>query len=184
MAAPPSTNLRRGQAIRGSSGIYNFSEKSSNRLSRRGSSVHFDETTSIFPLRPDEDSDSLSQQVGILRGVATDDDLQGAESEDRVCSKRCCYTYNTLLERPWVGKLFRWLSVINLLSLACSSPWQVCKQGSSSEWNECKGVFLQFVIITFVDFVVSVVFTIQLILATQCILFRCCQDNKKKVRWR
>lgn len=183
MAALSSPGLRRGQAIKGSTGMYSVSGKNSNRRGSRGSAVHFDEVTSIYPAGPDENYDP-QHQVGFLRREPNEDYYQGAEYEDRVSSKKWCYTCNTLLERPWVGRFFSLCSVLNLLSLACSSPWRVCELESTKDFDECGGVFLQFVIITFVDFVLSIVYTIQLTMATQCILVHFCKDHKKKVRWR
>ena len=172
--------LRRSQAIKGSSGFYNVSEKTSPRRTRRGSSVHFDEITSIYPA---DESNDPHHQLGTLRGDSNNDGDRGAEYEDRMNGTRCLYTCSTLLERPWVGRFFSVISLLNLLSLACSSPWRVCDSAIDGGLDRCEDVFFQFVIITAVDFVISLVYTIQLFMVAQYTIFQCYQDHISKVKY-
>lgn len=181
MATPSSPALRRGQAVRGNA-VSRGNGRLSPRRGRRGSVVHFDEVTSIYP--PEDDPSDPQYRQGTLRPEPTEEDYRGHEYEEHGPSRRCCYNTSTLLEKPWVTQFFRVCAVLNLLSLACSSPWRVCDGTSGSpegEIKDCEEVFLQFVIIASVDFIVSIVYTIHLLLVFQSILFHTFWGRKKNV---
>lgn len=167
MATQSSPALRRNQQdARG----FHYAAANARR-GRRGSAVTFDEITSVFPL----DSRDLPdrQHAGTLRSDSEENDDQG--------SYDTCYTCNTLLERRWVRRLFRLCAVLNLLSLACSAPLRVCEERKNTglgnctgeEEESCIGVFTQFVVIAIVDFVVSLLYTLQLIMRIQYTVFYC-----------
>lgn len=149
--------------------------------------VHFDEITSIYPAGPEDESNDPQHLQGTLRREPTDEDYSSPEYEDHGPSRKCCYNMSTLLEKQWVIQFFRGCAVLNLLSLACSSPWRVCNKTSmpseelQSMVEDCNGVFLQFVIIASVDLVVSIVYTIHLVLVLQSILFRSFWERKANV---
>lgn len=171
MASPA---LKRSQAARGANAA-------SPRRGRRGSAVHFDEITSIYPLEPGNDVFPDSQQlVGTLTSEPEeDDDLAGSGK---------CHTCNTLLERRSVRRFFRVCAVLNLLSLAFSAPLRVCppiSEGVNSTKSDqsCDGVFVQFVVIAVVDLILAVLYTVQLIMRLQYNIFVQCYMHRKKVMY-
>lgn len=176
MATISSPTLKRTQATR-HHGPINISP----RRVRRGSGVHFDEITSIFPLdRVDSVPDS-QHHAGTLRSEPEEEDQIGAER---------CYTCNTLLERHWVKKFFRVCAVFNLLSLAFSAPLRVCSErGNSTEpdggnstdipGENCEGVFIQFVVIAVADVILALLYTVQLLLRVQYTVFLCFRRDKR-----
>lgn len=167
MAAPSSPALKRSQAARG--------VHASPRRGRRGSAVHFDETTSIYPLEPV--FPDTQQLVGTLTSEPEDDDDQAGSGK--------CHTWNTLLERRSVRRFFRVCAVLNLLSLAFSAPLRVCPpiteegQGGNSTDGSCDGVFVQFVVIAVVDLILAVLYTVQLIMRLQYNIFVWYTHRKK-----
>ena len=180
MATGSSPALRRGQAVRGNAGYSRGEGRVSPRRDRRGSVVHFDEVTSIYPAGIEADNSDPQHLQGTLRGEPTEEEYSGHD-EDHSPSKRCCYSMSVLLEKPWVTQFFRICAVLNLLSLACSSPWRVCSGSSEEERGNCEGVFYQFVVIASVDFIVSIVYTVQLILVIQSVLFHRFWEKKGQV---
>jgi len=143
--------------------------------------VHFDEVTSIYPAGTEADNNDPQHLQGTLRGEPTEEEYSGHEYEDHNPSKRCCYSMSVLLEKPWVTQFFRICAVLNLLSLACSSPWRVCSGSSEDERSDCEGVFYQYVVIASVDFIVSIVYTVQLIFVIQSVLFHRFWEKKGHV---
>ena len=172
MATPSSPALKRSQAARGL-GVH----APSPRRGRRGSAVHFDEITSIYPLEPGNDVFPDTQQlVGTLTSEPEDDDDQAGSGK--------CHTCNTLLERRSVRRFFRVCSVLNLLSLAFSAPLRVCPlpaaEGNSTEEDKsCEGVFIQFVVIAVVDLILAVLYTVQLVMRLQYNIFVWYTHRKK-----
>lgn len=161
--------------------------------------MHFDEITSIFPYGGDGDDGGgggsggggdaqLLHAAGTLRSEPEeqeeDDEEQGGE--DR------CYACNTLLERRSVRKFFRFCAVFSLLSLAFSAPLRVCSEavGSNSsssssmdlpeeEEEDCEGVFIQFVVITAVDLILALIYTVQLGMRIQYTTFLCSRKSNR-----
>lgn len=177
MATPSSPALKRTQATRGHH--HQVPDDSSPRRGRRGSGVHFDEITSIFPF--DRGGDSLPSDphhhAGTLRSEPEEDeDQSGAER---------CYTCSTLLERHWVKKFFRVCAVFNLLSLAFSAPLRVCTERKNGGNNtdmpgeDCEGVFIQFVVIAAADVILALLYTTQLLMRVQYTAFLCFRRDKR-----
>ena len=157
------------------------------RRGRRGSAVTFDAVTSVYPF--EDFSDSHLQDTGTLRSEIE-------EEEDQAASGKC-YTCNTLLERRSVRRFFCLCAVLNLLSLAFSAPLRVCSNLPEAEGTnctkflvkngsgeDCKGVFIQFVVIAVVDFIVAILYTFQFVLRMQYTIFLCKSGDHKKVRGR
>ena len=174
MAAPTVTSptLKRTQATR-HHGPVNISP----RRGRRGSGVHFDEITSIFPLDRVDSLPDSQHHAGTLRS-------EPEEEEDQIGAEKC-YTYSTLLGRHWVKKFFRVCAVFNLLSLAFSAPLRVCpemKDGQNvtdTSGEDCDGVFIQFVIIAAADVILALLYTLQLLMRIQYTVFLCFGKNKR-----
>lgn len=177
-SSSPGPTLRRGM------GFHNAGSTSPRR-GRRGSAVTFDAVTSVYPF--EDFSDSHLHDTGTLRSEVE-------EEEDQAVSGKC-YACNTLLERRGVRKFFRLCAVLNLLSLAASAPLRVCSdlnlpEGTKSctmfeskpELEEdCKGVFIQFVVIAVVDLIVAILYTFQFVLRLQYTFFLCRNGDRKKV---
>lgn len=175
MATPSSSPalLKRGQATRGHH-HHHATGDGSPRRGRRGSAVHFDEITSIYPV------DTPQQDVGTLRSDAEEDDDQGGAER--------CYAYSTLLQKRSVKKFFRVCAVFNLLSLAFSAPLRVCSEaanggnGTDASGEDCQGVFVQFVVIAGADLVLALLYTVQLFMRVQYTVFLCCRKGNRKVK--
>ena len=79
--------------------------------------------------------------------------------EDEVTRNPRLERWLLLVEKRRVRQFFRLCAVVNVLSLTCSGPFMRCEGGYS-----CTA---QFVIIACVDFVLSVLFTVQLVARLQ-----------------
>lgn len=180
MASPTSPALKRSQGTRGHH--HQVPGNTSPRRGRRGSAVHFDEITSIFPLGRGGDSlPDTQHHAGTLRSEPEEDeDQSGAER---------CYTCSTLLERHWVKKFFRVCAVFNLLSLAFSAPLRVCLERGNGENDtdmhdtvreDCTGVFIQFVVIAIADVILALLYTTQLLMRLQYTAFLCFRRDKRR----
>lgn len=156
MASTSSPALKRGHAGR------SRQHAASHAVPRRGrrGSVTFDEKTSIYPFNANTDP---QLQAGTLRT----DQVEEEEEEDQSGSDNC-YTCSTLVERRSFRRLFRVCAVVNLLSLAFSAPLRIC---NDEEESDCDGVFIQFLIITVVDFIVALVYTLHLALRIQYLVY-------------
>lgn len=79
-----------------------------------------------------------------------------------------------LVEKRSVRQFFRLCAVVNVLSLMCSGPFMDCE----AEGYDC---FVQYVTIASVDFVLSVLFTMQLVARLQYAWWQ--HTTAKKVYW-
>ena len=130
------------------------------RRGRRGS-VTFDRQTSIFP----ENGGGEGQQ-GVLKVGEGDEE----EIEQR-SGRGSCYGCHFLVENKIARRLFRVCAVLNLISLAFSAPLKSCEPGT----NRCDDVLIQLVIITILDSLLAIVYTIQTYVRFQ---YRLCQCEK------
>ena len=135
----------------------------------------FDETTSIFPLArtPGGTTNGLPgpPDLGTLRS-------EPEEEEDELGGSDSCYVCSSFMGKRSVRKFFQVCAVINLLSLMFSAPLRVC---DSSMTEDCEDVFIQYVVIAVVDFVLAVVYTVQLVLVVIVLCSRA-RGRKQKVR--
>jgi hypothetical protein len=106
------------------------------------------------------------------------------EDEDQIEVEKC-YTCRVLLERHWVKKFFRVCAVFNILSLAFSAPLRVCSEvenrgnGTDLPGEDCEGVFVQFVVIAVADVILALVYSVQLSLRIQYMIFLCFKKGKR-----
>lgn len=136
------------------------------RRGRRGS-VTFDRQTSIFP----ENGEGEGQQ-GVLKA-------EGEEEEVELRPGRgSCYGCHFLVENKIARRLFRVCAVLNLISLALSAPLKRCDPGtqcSQSVRDCCDDVLIQLIIITILDSLLAIIYTIQTYVRFQ---YRLCQCEK------
>lgn len=132
---------------------------------RRGS-VTFDHQTSIYP----ENGDGEEQQ-GLLKGPKEE------EEAEQIPSRGSCYGCHLLVENKATRRLFRVCAVLNLISLVFSAPLtRRCNKGDKHCFD---GVFAQLVIITVLDFVLALLYTLQIYVRFQYSLYR--WQRKKQV---
>ena len=141
MATPASPALRR-----------TVTTASSPRHGRRGS-VTFDKQTSVY------EGERLE-----LR------DLHGGEEEEELLRStggkwRSCYV---LVEKRYYRQFFRFCAVVNIVSLLFSPPllYRQCvdpdpQTSIGNRQTNCTAVFAQFVFAACVDFVLSLIYTLQ-----------------------
>ena len=112
------------------------------RHGRRGS-VTFDKQTSVYP--PSE---------GELKDGEDEEELLNSASG----KWRSCYV---LVEKRIYRQFFRFCAVVNILSLLLSPPFKYrqCKEDGSVP--ECVAVRAQFIVVTCVDLVLSLIYTLQ-----------------------
>lgn len=172
MATPSSPALKRSQATRGP---HNLPGNPSPRRGRRGSAVTFDETTSIFRAPADVHNglSTSGPDLGTLRS-------EPEEEEEELGGTDSCYACSTLMEKSRVRKFFQVCAVINLLSLMFSAPLRVCGPDTP---EYCDDVFIQYVIIAVVDFVLSVLYTVQLVLVIVALCSRARGRKKEVCSW-
>ena len=142
------------------------------RRGRRGS-VTFDHQTSIFP----EDGDGEERQ-GVLKGA------KGEEEEiERRPGRGSCYGCHFLVENKVARRLFRVCAVLNLISLMFSAPWKRCDPPQECDpdvWGDCCDlIFVQLVIITILDTLLALVYTIQTYVRFQYSLYQ--REKNKQV---
>ena len=103
---------------------------------------------------------ALEQTVGQREEGSGEDD-----STRHLCSEKCV----TLVEKRRVRQFFRLCAVVNVLSLMASGPFQSCRSNMTNMRNNDTGYdcFPQYVTIACVDFVLSVLFTVQLVARLQ-----------------
>lgn len=102
---------------------------------------------------------ALEQTVGQRREEGSGED----DSTRHLCSEKCV----TLVEKRRVRQFFRLCAVVNVLSLMASGPFQSCSLNTRAPDDTGYDCFPQFVTIACVDFVLSVLFTIQLVARLQ-----------------
>ena len=136
------------------------------RRGRRGS-VTFDRQTSIFP----ENGEGEGQQ-----GVLKVEEAEEEEVEQR-SGRRSCYGCHFLVENKVTRRLFRVCAVLNLVSLVFSAPLNRCEPHLCiREVRDCcEDVFIQLVVITILDFLLAIIYTIQTYVRFQ---YRLCQCEK------
>ena len=118
----------------------------------------FDHQTSIYP----ENGDGEEQQ-GLLKGPKEE------EEAEQIPSRGSCYGCHLLVENKVARRLFRVCAVLNLISLVFSAPLRRCNEGD----EDCfYGVFAQLVIITVLDFVLALLYTLQTYVRLQYSLYR------------
>lgn len=143
------------------------SSPSPRRATGRRGSVTFDHQTSIFP----ENGDGGEQQ-GLLKGPKEE------EEAEQIPSRGSCYGCHLLVENKAARRLFRVCAVLNLISLVFSAPLRSCTTGENDK--DCfNGVFAQLVIITVLDFVLALLYTLQTSVRFQYSLYR--WRSKKQV---
>lgn len=114
----------------------------------------------------EEDEDPVNVHVPALeQTVAQREEGSGEDdSARRLCLEKCV----TLVEKKRVRQFFRLCAVVNVLSLMASGPFQQCRPMRPDNRSETDyDCFPQFVTIACVDFVLSVLFTIQLVARLQ-----------------
>lgn len=116
---------------------------------------------------------------------------RGKEESDAERVHGCCRLCHVLVENKWVRRFFRVCAVVNLLSLMFSSSLYQCDSIDPSQVNgtdngtdpsqdaECHKVFVQYVIITSIDFVLAVIYTVQFVVRINYGVF----IRKKKVSY-
>ena len=136
MASPSSPSLKRTAGI----------STPSPRHGRRGS-VTFDKQMSVYP--PSE---------GELRDGEDEEELLKSSSG----KWRSCYV---LVEKRIYRQFFRFCAVVNILSLLLSPPfmYRQCKDNPNPYGNssDCVAVKAQLIAVTCVDFVLSLIYTLQ-----------------------
>ena len=139
------------------------SSPSPRRATGRRGSVTFDHQTSIYP----ENGDGEEQQ-GLLKGPKEE------EEAEQIPSRGSCYGCHLLVENKVARRLFRVCAVLNLISLVFSAPLRRCNEGD----EDCfYGVFAQLVIITVLDFVLALLYTLQTYVRLQYSLYRWRRKN-------
>lgn len=128
------------------------------RRGRRGS-VTFDRQTSIFP------GEGEGQQ-GVLK-----------EEVEQRSGRGSCYGCHFIVENKVARRLFRVCAVLNLISLVFSAPLNRCDvhQCRPEIRDCCDKIFIQLVIITIVDSLLAVIYTVQTYVRFQ---YRLCQCGK------
>ena len=114
----------------------------------------------------EEDEDPVNVHVPALeQTVAQREEGSGEDDSARHLRLEKCVT---LVEKKRVRQFFRLCAVVNVLSLMASGPFQPCRSMRTDNRNETNyDCFPQFVTIACVDFVLSVLFTIQLVARLQ-----------------
>ena len=135
------------------------------RRGRRGS-VTFDRQTSIFP----ENGEGEGQQ-GVLKVEAEEEEVE------RRSGHGSCYGCHFLVENKVIRRLFRVCAVLNLVSLVFSAPLKNCEVSKCRpEIRDCcEDVFIQLIIITILDSLLAVIYTVQAYVRFQ---YRLCQCEK------
>ena len=136
------------------------------RSVRRGA-VTFDQQTSIYP----EDGGG-EQQQGLLKEAK-----DGEEEVEQRPARGSCYGCHFLVENKIARRLFRVCAVLNLISLVFSAPLRSCEPGMQ---KYCDHVFAQLVIITVLDLLLAILYTIQVYVRFQYSLYQ--HIKKKQVR--
>lgn len=113
----------------------------------------------------EEAEDPVNVHVPALeQTVAQREEGSGEDDSTRhLCSEKCV----TLVEKRRVRQFFRLCAVVNVLSLMASGPFQPCRLNTRAPDDTGYDCFPQFVTIACVDFVLSVLFTIQLVARLQ-----------------
>ena len=111
---------------------------------RRGS-VTFDHQTSIFPEKGEGE-----EEQGLLKG---------SDEETEHVERGSCFGCHFLVNNKIARRLFRVSAVINLISLAFSAPLPSCNP--NIEENNCDRVFIQFVVITVLDLLLALLYSVQ-----------------------
>ena len=134
MASPSSPSLKQTAGI----------STPSPRHGRRGS-VTFDKQMSVYP--PSE---------GGLRDGEDEEELLKSSSG----KWRSCYV---LVEKRIYRQFFRFCAVVNILSLLLSPPlmYRECKDDPNDNSTNCVAVKAQLIAVTCVDFVLSLIYTLQ-----------------------
>ena len=137
------------------------------RRGRRGS-VTFDHQTSIFP----EDGEGEGQQ-GVLKG----EEEEIEQRSDRGSCRGCHF----LVENKIARRLFRVCAVLNLISLVFSAPLTRCNSDEcSANVTDCyNSIFIQLVVITILDFLLAVIYTVQTYVRFQYSLYQ--RERRKQV---
>lgn len=135
------------------------------RATGRRGSVTFDHQTSIYP----ENGEGKEQQ-GLLKGSKEEEEVEQGPS----CGSSCgCHL---LVENKAARRLFRVCAVLNLISLVFSAPLRRCS--TREDDRDCfYGVFSQLVIITALDFVLTLLYTLQTYVRFQ---YSLCRWQRKK----
>lgn len=113
----------------------------------------------------EETEDPVNVHVPALeQTVAQREEGSGEDDSTRhLCSEKCV----TLVEKRRVRQFFRLCAVVNVLSLMASGPFQSCRLNTRAPDDTGYDCFPQFVTIACVDFVLSVLFTVQLVARLQ-----------------
>lgn len=132
---------------------------------RRGS-VTFDRQTSIFP----ENGEGEGQQ-----GVLKVDEAE--EVVEQQSGRGSCYGCHFLVENKIIRRLFRVCAVLNLISLVFSAPLNRCEvhQCRPEERDCCDSVLIQLIVITILDSLLAIIYTVQTYVRFQ---YRLCQCEK------
>ena len=137
-------------------------EGASPRQGRRGS-VTFDTQVSAYPPDPAE---SL-EQLELREETADEEEQLQVETTEKfgVC--------RALIEKRAFRRFFRACACVNILALIFSAPLKHCEGPGRPEREEaCEAHFILFVVISCVDFILSILYTVHTIARTEYAVYR------------
>lgn len=142
---------------------------------RRGSAT-FGHQTSVFPESSGEEKGE--QPLRVLKG--TEDEEEEVREPESPNQRRSHVACHFLVENKFARRLLRVCAVLNLISLVLSAPLRDCNP-EEGEQKYCKDVFIQFIIITILDSLLAVVYTIYTQIWFQYSSYQCWYWIRKQV---
>jgi hypothetical protein len=110
-------------------------------------------------------SDEVTTEGGSSSAVRHE--LGSREADEDVeegTPRRCWPFFRVFVEKKYMRQFFRVCAFVNLLSLIFSAPFVTCSEDEGKGDNKrCQKKFVWFVVIICVDFLISILYTIQFI---------------------